>query len=171
MSISARPSLRGQQDSSGFAFYKVFVRRAAGKKTPNSGACAGVSTSPCGAPPRSVLLSFSRPWPDVTRLPAQSQPSSHNLGHEIGIGDGLHRPFPCHTTRHAGPHRAVREIEVRSGGVTPSGRTKRCSARDSVPDSCYATSGGRSSLLSVPFPRWHPVLAAPCRSSCRASSV
>ena len=29
----------------------------------------------------------------------------------IGIGDGA-RPCPCHTTRHAGPHRAVQEVEV-----------------------------------------------------------
>ncbi|MHB1832875.1 MAG: hypothetical protein ACYCRH_10795 [Acidiferrobacteraceae bacterium] len=29
----------------------------------------------------------------------------------IGIG-GSSRLRPCHTTRHAGPHRAVREVEV-----------------------------------------------------------
>ena len=32
------------------------------------------------------------------------------------------RPFgslPCHTTRHAGPHRAVREVEVMRDGAVP----------------------------------------------------
>jgi hypothetical protein len=42
---------------------------------------------------------------------------------KIGIGDGLHRPCPCHTTRHAGPHRAVREIEVRRDVEVPSDQT------------------------------------------------
>jgi hypothetical protein len=26
-------------------------------------------------------------------------------------------PVPCHTTRHAGPHRAVREVEVMTSGA------------------------------------------------------
>ncbi len=30
----------------------------------------------------------------------------------IGIGGSHYRLRPCHTTRHAGPHRAVREVEV-----------------------------------------------------------
>ncbi|NLZ11108.1 MAG: site-specific integrase, partial [Alcaligenaceae bacterium] len=41
---------------------------------------------------------------------------------EIGIG-GLHyRRHPCHTTRHAGPHRAVRAFEVMTVVVPPAGR-------------------------------------------------
>jgi hypothetical protein len=30
----------------------------------------------------------------------------------IGIGGDRDRSLPCHTTRHAGPHRAVRGVEV-----------------------------------------------------------
>jgi hypothetical protein len=36
---------------------------------------------------------------------------------------------PCHTTRHAGPHRAVREIEVMRDGARPAGPTNSGSAR------------------------------------------
>ena len=58
-------------------------------------------------------------------------PSARRLGsplptacrHPIGIGDDLHRPRPCHTTRHAGPHRAVREIEVMRDVPIPACRT------------------------------------------------
>ena len=36
---------------------------------------------------------------------------------------------PCHTTRHAGPHRAVREIEVMRDGAVPTGPTISGSTR------------------------------------------
>ena len=32
---------------------------------------------------------------------------------KIGTGGSHYRLHPCHTTRHAGPHRAVREVEAR----------------------------------------------------------
>ena len=34
-------------------------------------------------------------------------------------------PIPCHTTRHAGLHRAVRVVEVRTGEVLQVGRNSR----------------------------------------------
>ena len=47
----------------------------------------------------------------------------------IGIGGSHYRLRPCHTTRHAGPHRAVREFEVMRVEVVPGYRSKRPSAR------------------------------------------
>ena len=47
----------------------------------------------------------------------------------IGIGGLDHRRRPCHTTRHAGPHRAVREVEVMKVWAPPAGRSKRWSTR------------------------------------------
>jgi hypothetical protein len=35
---------------------------------------------------------------------------------------------PCHTTRHAGPHRAVREVEVMRDGVRRVCRSRQWSA-------------------------------------------
>jgi hypothetical protein len=50
----------------------------------------------------------------MTQLPFKKYEES------IGIG-GLHcRRRPCHTTRHAGPHRAVREFEVMTVVALPS---------------------------------------------------
>ena len=50
--------------------------------------------------------------------------------HKIGIG-GLHcRRRPCHTTRHAGPHRAVREFEVMTVAVVPVHQSRQWSARN-----------------------------------------
>ena len=46
----------------------------------------------------------------------------------IGIGAGHCRPDPSHTTRHAGPHRAVREVEVRRTWELPGGRSEQRSA-------------------------------------------
>ena len=46
----------------------------------------------------------------------------------IGIGglpDGRH---PCHTTRHAGPHRAVRALEVRTALAPPADQSTQWSA-------------------------------------------
>ena len=45
-----------------------------------------------------------RPRPPGNRIPPN------------GIGAGHSRPDPSHTTRHAGPHRAVRKVEVRRTG-------------------------------------------------------
>ena len=39
------------------------------------------------------------------------------------------RRHPCHTTRHAGPHRAVRELEVMRVGALPACRSNGSSAR------------------------------------------
>lgn len=43
----------------------------------------------------------------------------------IGIGGSHSRLRPCHTTRHAGPHRAVREFEVMTVEVVPGYQSKR----------------------------------------------
>ena len=44
----------------------------------------------------------------------------------IGIGDGQKScPFPSHTTRHAGPHRAVRVVEVMRVGVRQVYRSRQ----------------------------------------------
>nr|WP_315398540.1 ATP-binding protein [uncultured Duganella sp.] len=43
----------------------------------------------------------------------------------IGIGGGSDEPLPCHTTRHAGPHRAVRVVEVRPSAAPQVGRNRR----------------------------------------------
>jgi hypothetical protein len=50
-------------------------------------------------------------------------------GATIGIGGLQHRRRPCHTTRRAGPHRAVREFEVRRVWASPAGRSTRWSTR------------------------------------------
>jgi len=47
----------------------------------------------------------------------------------IGIGGSHYRLHPCHTTRHAGPHRAVREVEVMRAGVLRVGRNTQWSIR------------------------------------------
>lgn len=60
----------------------------------------------------------------------------------IGIGGSHSRLHPCHTTRHAGPHRAVREFEVMTVGVVPGYQSTRWLARCSVAWRCYATNGG-----------------------------
>ena len=46
-----------------------------------------------------------------------------NATEPIGIGGGYMYPLPCHTTRHAGPHRAVREVEVNTGEARRIGRS------------------------------------------------
>ena len=53
----------------------------------------------------------------------------------IGIGAPDHYTGdPCHTTRHAGPHRAVREVEVACPARwTPTGRNSRSRARVLMP--------------------------------------
>ena len=48
---------------------------------------------------------------------------------EIGIEGDPVGSHPCHTTRHAGPHRAVRGIEVRRDGASPACPTIAESAR------------------------------------------
>ena len=48
---------------------------------------------------------------------------------EIGIGGSHHRLRPCHTTRHAGPHRAVREVEVMRAEVRRVDRSMQLSIR------------------------------------------
>ena len=47
----------------------------------------------------------------------------------IGIGGSDYRLRPCHTTRHAGPHRAVREVEVMRAGADPDDQSDRWLAR------------------------------------------
>jgi hypothetical protein len=47
----------------------------------------------------------------------------------IGIGGSHYRLRPCHTTRHAGPHRAVREVEVMRAAAGPDDQSDRWSAR------------------------------------------
>ena len=42
--------------------------------------------------------------------------------HRIGIGGSHHRLHPCHTTRHAGPHRAVEMVEVMLEVALPHAR-------------------------------------------------
>ena len=46
---------------------------------------------------------------------ANPSPGPHNDLIGIGAPDG-NTGDPCHTTRHAGPHRAVRKVEVRAFG-------------------------------------------------------
>ena len=49
---------------------------------------------------------------------------------EIGIGGRPLSLLPCHTTRHAGPHRAVREFEVTRVGASLVCRTTQDPVRD-----------------------------------------
>ena len=67
----------------------------------------------------------------------------------IGIGGSHYRLRPCHTTRHVGPHRAVREVEVMRAGVDPDDQSDRLSARCSVVCRCYATSAWNWPLRDV----------------------
>ena len=64
-----------------------------------------------------------------------------------GIGIGARRNVlhdPCHTTRHAGPHRAVRRVEVtRRAGAPPVRRRARSAARCGDPMRSHATTVGR----------------------------
>ena len=80
---------------------------------------------------------------------------------QIGIGAGLCRPDPSHTTRHAGPHRAVREVEVRRTLALPGRRSTRCPARATGAD-CNATSGGCGGPRKWPPPPARPGAAALC---------
>ena len=52
---------------------------------------------------------------------------------------------PCHTTRRAGPHRAVRVVEVMRGVACHVDQSRQSSAHCSVPTHCFSTSGGCSS--------------------------
>lgn len=65
----------------------------------------------------------------------------------IGIGGLRYRRRPCRTTRHAGPHRAVRELEVMRAWVRPAGRSRQRSARSSAGGRCRATSVGMGCLM------------------------
>ena len=61
----------------------------------------------------------------------------------IGIGGSHYRLRPCHTTRHAGPHRAVREFEVMTDVALPADRSTQWSARCLMQlRHCCATSDG-----------------------------
>jgi hypothetical protein len=56
----------------------------------------------------------------------------HQIETQRAINRHRGRPFgshPCHTTRHAGPHRAVREVEVMRDGAVPAGPTSSGSTR------------------------------------------
>jgi hypothetical protein len=46
----------------------------------------------------------------------------------IGIGGDPRGSRPCHTTRHAGPHRAVREVEVMRVSARQGGQSRQSSA-------------------------------------------
>lgn len=43
----------------------------------------------------------------------------------IGTGDPHFRMNPCQITRHVGPHRAVREVEVIRDGADPVGKSRQ----------------------------------------------
>ena len=68
----------------------------------------------------------------------------------IGIGARrLCLRVPCHTTRHAGPHRAVRGVEVMPRAGEHPDRRRVCSAaRDGGPSSSCATTVGRWQRLA-----------------------
>ena len=68
----------------------------------------------------------------------------------IGIGGDHYRSRPCHTTRHAGPHRAVREVEVMRAEPPEVDRSRRRSARFSAAGHCYATSSANSPPPAAP---------------------
>jgi hypothetical protein len=63
------------------------------------------------------------------RRPAGRPGAGAGEGVTIGIGGLPDRRHPCHTTRHAGPHRAVREFEVRTAWALPASRSTQWSAR------------------------------------------
>jgi hypothetical protein len=65
---------------------------------------------------------------------------------------GQPKLHPCHTTRHAGPHRAVREVEVMRNGVPPRRRNTQLSRPCAQPSGCCTTSDEGYLLLSAQHP-------------------
>ena len=85
--------------------------------------CAVIDGAVMGAkPPVSVGRTV---WPPMPPPAARWRPPEIR---SIGIGGLHHRRRPCHTTRHAGPHRAVRALEVMRVWVRPGDRSGRWSA-------------------------------------------
>src|SRR5690606_26963198 len=87
----------------------------------------------------------------------------------IGIGGSSDELRPCHTTRHAGPHRAVREVEVKRASerlVYRSGlRARRHSRRGR-----YCSTSAGSLPPRIERQRSEPQgRATPGTSSCLAS--
>jgi hypothetical protein len=68
----------------------------------------------------------------------------------IGIGGGELPPLPSHTTRHAGPHRAVRSVEVHSA-IWRFERSSTRSIRSSLPWRAGPLAAGARSTPSKSF--------------------
>ncbi len=92
---------------------------------------------------------------------------------EIGIGGPSSRlGLPCHTTRHAGPHRAVRWVEVRRPASEGRARRRVCwGARCGWPCLSFSTTASR--WRPPGLPRRGEGLEPPAlgRRSCRASTA
>ena len=124
----------------GSAFYPVLVHRLA---------IYAPRFLPTLGRPHAVALHFVR----CDQLTAGLAPAGvRPCWAHIGIGGSHYRLRPCHTTRHAGPHRAVREVEVMRAWADPAGRSDRCSAHCSGVCRCYATSAWNLPPRAVPHP-------------------
>jgi len=91
----------------------------------------------------------------------------------IGIGAGGFTPsVPCHTTGHAGPHPAVRSVEVmRRASVSSVGRSSVSARRSSGAWRSFATSGVSWRRLAGRRPRWLRGVSFPGRSCFLFSTV
>ena len=102
-------------------------------------------SGPARMPPRAHVDSLIR---GIEPRPA----AAPEIG-PIGIGAGQQRPGPSHTTRRAGPHRAVREVEVRRIWGLPRRRSSLRALPGSNSSGCCATNVSRCRQSLRPPPR------------------
>ena len=109
----------------------------------------GSSASP--APTRWASCSRSSPWaghlPAPDRFPARRPPARPLAPHRDRRSAAGRSPP---TTRHAGPHQAVRAVEVMRPGHQAD-QSRRRAARGSAGDGCYATTFDCSRPPERPF--------------------
>lgn len=127
---------------------------------------AGVAATPLSLGP--VRLGLCKPGV-MNALSPDNGKERHAGRASIGIGGSSDELRPCHTTRHAGPHRAVREVEVKRASerlVYRSGlRARRHSRRGR-----YCSTSAGSLPPRIERQRSEPQgRATPGTSSCLAS--
>ena len=119
-----------------------------------------LSNRSCEPASLAAALSVIKRWQQLTTV------ASVGL---IGIGAGHFRPDPSHTTRRAGPHRAVREVEVRRIWGLPGHRSSGRITPGSGLCDCCATNVLRCRQCAQPPPRSRPVCVARGTSLFRAA--